>query len=358
MHLGAEVRAGMSVSVWVGRTRHLLSLAFLLSSGLAAAQVATPAPETAIEPATAKDVRGWLVRIQEAPSRSNFQGTFVVTAGGAVSSARISHFQVGGSQYERIESLDGQARQVFRHDQLITTLWPQSRVALIEERDKPSSFPALLQGGDDRIVEYYDVRLHGVDRVAGLEAHVLSLTPRDIYRFGYKLWADKESGLLLRADVIGERRELLESTAFSDVTIGVRARPELITKAMKKLDGYRVATPVLTPAQLDREGWVQRRPVPGFRMISCIKRPLNPAGDADARAASTQVLQTTYSDGLTHVSVFIEPYAPQRHARPLTTSIGATHTMMRREGDWWITVVGDVPVATLRSFAQAFDRLR
>jgi sigma-E factor negative regulatory protein RseB len=29
---------------------------------------------------------------------------------------------------------------------------------------------------------------------------------------------------------------------------------------------------------------------------------------------------------------------------------------MRRQGDWWVTVVGDVPTATLRHFANALER--
>jgi sigma-E factor negative regulatory protein RseB len=28
---------------------------------------------------------------------------------------------------------------------------------------------------------------------------------------------------------------------------------------------------------------------------------------------------------------------------------------MRRQGDWWVTVIGDVPAATLRQFANALE---
>jgi sigma-E factor negative regulatory protein RseB len=69
-----------------------------------------------------------------------------------------------------------------------------------------------------------------------------------------------------------------------------------------------------------------------------------------------QALQTIFSDGLTHVSVFIEPFRAERHARPIHTAIGATHTLMRRQGDWWITVMGDVPLSTLKKFAAALER--
>ena len=106
-------------------------------------------------------MRTWLLRIHEAASRHNFQGTFVVSGGGNVASARIAHFCDGPNQYERIESLDGRQRQVYRFNDVVHTLWPVSHVALIEQRGMLSSFPALLQAGDDGIAERYDVSAQG-----------------------------------------------------------------------------------------------------------------------------------------------------------------------------------------------------
>lgn len=307
-------------------------------------------------PAQAQEVRAWLLRIHEAASRHNFQGTFVVSGGGAVSSARIAHYCEGKNQFERSESLDGQARLVYRHNDVVHTVWPASRVVLVEQRTLLASFPALLQAGDDRIVDFYDVYPQGADRVAGLEANVLLVKPKDGYRYGYRLWADQASGLLLRADVLGERGEMLETSAFSDVAINVKAQPESVLQPMKKLEGYRVLRPALTPTRLEAEGWAVRQPAPGFRQVSCVKRPMEGTGVVDKDSAEHQVLQTIYSDGLTYVSVFIEPFNPQLHTRPMLASVGATQTLMQQQGDWWITVVGDVPPATLRTFAKGLER--
>jgi sigma-E factor negative regulatory protein RseB len=149
------------------------------------------------------------------PSRRNFQGTFVVSGGGGVANAKISHFHDGPNQYERIESLDGRQRKVYP---------PQRR--------RPHAL-AGEQGGDDRAARPAQLvpgaaaggRRHarrvvrdaarGLDRVADHEADVLAVKARDKYRYGYRLWADRASGLLLRADVIGERGEILETAAFS-----------------------------------------------------------------------------------------------------------------------------------------------
>ncbi len=336
--------------------RILSGVAVALAAGalIPALAAQPPAAGATDTPIAAREVRAWLMRIHDAASHRNFQGTFVVSAGGAVSSARIAHFCVGSNQFERIESLDGQPRHVFRHNDVVHTLWPKGRVALVEQRDLLATFPALLQAGDDHIVEFYDVRAQGTERMAGREADVLLLQPKDNRRYGYRLWADKDSGLLLRVEVLGERGEVLEASAFSDVTVGVKAQPESVLTPMKKLDGYRVLRPTLTPARLEAEGWTLRQGVPGFAQVNCVKRPL--AGIADGeRDAATEVLQSIYSDGLTYVSVFIERYDPARHQRGMHTSIGATQTLMRRQGDWWVTVVGDVPAATLRQFANGLE---
>ena len=302
------------------------------------------------------EVRAWLLRIHDAASRRNFQGTFVVSGGGSVASARISHFHEGPNQYERIESLDGRQRKVFRHNDVVHTLWPASHVAMIEQRGQLSSFPALLQAGDDGLAEWYEVQLEGIDRVAGHEANVLAVKPRDNHRYGYRLWADRASGLLLRADVIGERGEALETAAFSEVSIGVRAQPESVVQAMKKLDGYRIVRPVLTPTRLEAEGWSMRPATPGFRLVSCFRRQMEMPGEAVADADAAPVIQTIYSDGLTYVSVFIERFRPDRHTQPVFATFGATVTLGQRQGDWWVTVVGDTPPATLKTFAAALER--
>ena len=324
---------------------------------VAAAQAQDAGSDGAAEPR--EQVRAWLTRIHQAARERNFQGTFVVSGPAGVTSARIAHYAQGPNQFERIESLDGQARTVFRHNDVVHTVWPQERVVMVEQRNLPLSFPALLQAGDDdRIADFYEVRKLGAERIAGYEARVLLVRPRDAYRFGYRLWAEKNTGLLLRADVLGAQDEALETAAFSDVSIGVRPQPEVVLQGMRRIDGFRMLRPTLTSTTLDAEGWTLRPAAPGFRPLSCMRRPLDDYRASEASASDNMVLQTIFSDGLTHVSIFIEPFDPQRHLRPMLASVGATQTLMRRHADWWITVVGDVPSETLRSFVGALERKR
>jgi sigma-E factor negative regulatory protein RseB len=330
---------------------------WLLATALAAlAGSALPVDAQPGEPAqAAAGADGWLSRMRQAASTRNYQGTLVFNAAGVVSSSRVTHFCEGKQRVERVEVLDGESRQVYRHNDLTQTVWTRSRTAVIEQRESTAEFPSLPAGGA-RVLESYDLRVLGTGRVAGHDAQVLLLKPRDAHRFAQRLWAEQGTGLLLRADILGPAGEVLESAAFSDVAIGGRSNPGPVLAAMRNLDGYRVVRPTVAPTRLEAEGWGLARPVPGFQLVNCVKRVLSAAGEPDLDPGA-QVVQAVFSDGMTHVSVFIEPFDAQRH-KSMATSLGATHTLMSRSGPWWVTVMGDVPMSTVQNFLAVLERRR
>jgi sigma-E factor negative regulatory protein RseB len=297
--------------------------------------------------------RQWLQRMHEAATQRNYQGTLVVTADGAMSSSRLTHYCEGKQSLERVVMLDGAPQQVLRHNEHLLTLWPERKVARLEQRDAVQPFPALLSGSQEELFERYDLVDEGTGRVAGLDAAVFLLRPRDGARFAQRLWAERASGLLLRADVMAADGRVLETSAFSDVTIGNSSKPPTVQAALRKLEGWDVQRQVSQRTSLDAEGWQLKPPVAGFRQSNCIKRPLE-AGGSD-KPAAPEVLQATFTDGLTHVSIFIEPLRPDHH-RPGHAAAGATHTWMQAHGAHWVTVIGDVPPATLKQFAAALER--
>jgi sigma-E factor negative regulatory protein RseB len=80
--------------------------------------------------------------------------------------------------------------------------------------------------------------------------------------------------------------------------------------------------------------------------MSCYKRP------------AEGVMQWIFSDGLASLSLFVESYDPKRHTQEGVFASGATHTLLRRVQDWWLTAVGEVPPQTLKAFAQNLERRR
>ncbi|MET0382486.1 MAG: MucB/RseB C-terminal domain-containing protein, partial [Burkholderiaceae bacterium] len=293
-------------------------------------------------------------RIHDAAARSNYVGTLVNNAGGTVISSRVGHYWDGRNEFERVDALDGEARSMLRTGGEVRTLWPRHRIAVIEPVDPRASFPALVSGNEARIPEFYELQAQAGERVAGHDADRLLLKARDAHRFDHVIWADRATGLLLRVDVRADGRTL-ESSGFSDVQIGVRPDRAAIVAELHRTDGYHVVKPAMEPTKLDAEGWTMQPALmpAGFQPLGCVRRML-PMSGADAGQVS--VVQTIFSDGLTHVSLFIEPYQPQRHRGEGLTVIGATQTLTRRENDSWITAIGDVPSATLDEFVHALER--
>jgi sigma-E factor negative regulatory protein RseB len=169
---------------------------------------------------------------------------------------------------------------------------------------------------------------------------------------------------MLRADVLGEGGHPLESTAFSEIEIGVPPRPDKVLQTIRALDaqgaapkldgqdGWRVLRPPQRRTQLEAEGWTLRQGVPGFALAGCMVRAL------EASAGQASVLQAVFTDGLTHVSLFIEPFRAERHRQREPSQLGATGALSVRQGEFWITAVGDVPVATLKQFVDVLERKR
>jgi sigma-E factor negative regulatory protein RseB len=311
---------------------------------------------------TAIEAKAWLTRIHQAASQHSYRGAVVVSAGGLVHGMRVLHVCEGPHQLERMEPLEGQARHVLRDNKQQYTVWPQRRMALLEQRGAVTDFPALLQPQSAGFSDWYVVKLGHVERVAGFEAQVLQMQPRDALRFGYRLWSDRRTGLLLRAEVLSAAGEVLETTSFTELHLqatqgaAAKAAAREVRHAIRDLAAYRVVRPQVKPARLEDEGWGLRVDVPGFREVSCVKRVAEPASADEAAAGQGPLLQSVWSDGLTTVSVFLEPYEAKRHPRELQAAMGATHTLMRRHGDWWLTLMGDVPAPTLKQFAAGLTR--
>ena len=327
----------------------------------AAPQALAQAPAVPSVPSvpSVTEAREWLARIHDAARRGNYRGTMVLAAGGSMSSSRVWHYCVGESTYERMEALDGRQQRIYRVNDEVQTLWPQERRAIVERRDMLAPVPTTPQAVDPQALEHYELRREGVARVAGRDAQVFTLEPRDDLRYAQRLWADRASGLMLRADVLGPgkgaSRPLLESAAFSEIEISPKPPADAQAQAVPRLDGYRVQRPQAQRTQLEAEGWSLVRPPAGFRLTGCVKRTLEMPADG---AVGEPVLQATFTDGLAQVSLFIEPNSPSRPRSEMQAHQGATTTVVMRRQDHWITVVGDAPATTLKQLAGALERRR
>jgi len=308
----------------------------------------------------AMSVADWLQRMHTGARQRNYVGTFVVSApGGDLSSARIWHVRDGDHQIERIEALSGPQRSTFRRNRNVMTFLPEAKVVKVEKRENLDLFPNLPDKTDSSIGDFYDVRAIGKDRVAGFDADVVQLVPHDGLRFGYRIWSERRSGLVVKLQTLDSESRVVEQSAFSELQLDAPVKAQALAQMMTNTAGYRVEKLELERTTAQDEGWTLSAPVAGFKPRSFFRRPAT-GGDKSKQDAAT--VQWTFSDGLASVSLFIERYDAARAPRDGVLTIGATNAIRRRlpepASDWWLTAVGEVPQQTLNAFAQSLARTR
>jgi len=349
----------------------------------------------------AYSVNQWLARLRQAGRTHAYTGTYAVwSAPGLLASSRIWHVNQGDLQIERVDALSGAPRSTYRAidrngGEQVKTFWNKQHVARIERDDTFDGvgFPNLLKAGQGAsLADYYEVRPMGQERVAGFMTDVVQLVPRDNLRYSYRVWSERNSGVVVRLQTLDEHGRVLEQAAFFDLAFDAPLNAAALLHEMHQRRGWRIERVTHVPTTARAEGWqigdASGQPVPGFALQNCYRQS-QPGPDAQAQsqaqkgkvapdaaasassgavaaqnkaatAATASSIQCVFSDGLAAVSVFIEPYDPAQHAGRTDEqdwAQGATHLLARRvDGTSWVAAVGEVPPQTLKRFIASVSR--
>ena len=320
----------------------LIAINSIANDDLNAAKKSTANVAKPAQTAGYKSVNEWLVRIHDASRRRAYTGTFVVSVGADMASARIWHVCDGEQQMERVESLTGAPRSTFRLNNHVVTFFPDTKVARSEEREALGIFPNFLKSNDSAIAEFYNLKVLDSERVAGIDAEVVQLIAKDALRYSYRIWTERKSGLVVKLQTLDATGRVIEQAAFSELNLDAPVKMEKLVAMMNNPAGHKLEQVEMSKTTAGAQGWAMSRGVPGFASISCFKRP--------------DTVQWIFSDGLATVSLFIEPFDRKRHSQEGVWAMGATQTLAKRMDDWWLTAVGEVPAPTLKVFAQQLER--
>ncbi len=290
-----------------------------------------------------------LQKVATAAQKLTYTGVFVYQNGIRSETSRITHLIENGNEFERLEVLDGSPREVVRRNDEVRCFLPESKLLIVERRNARQFFPTLVPGNLAGLTEYYDIREGSNGRVAGVNGRIVLIEPKDEFRFGHQFWIEPHSGLLLKANLIGDEGKVLETFAFTEIRIGGPVTQEMIQPQMEPdgNHGWQVQRVKSNEVRADDGQWLFRHPLPGFRRISGMKRHLRP--DAPE---STQVV---FSDGLAAISAFLEPMAGRDKEDPSTFSVGAINVYKRQVADHQVIVMGDVPMGALRYFGEGIE---
>jgi sigma-E factor negative regulatory protein RseB len=305
------------------------------------------APAQAVPPATA-EAMALLRKIYQATERLSYSGTFVYQQGERSETSRIDRVTGPGGDVERLEVLDGMPREIVRTRDTVRCYLPESHIVKVERRIDQRAFPGMLPEQISDLARNYEITRGERVRIAGYDCEAVVLTPKDELRYGYKLWADANTGMLLKARTFNRKGEVVEQFTFAQLSIGNVPRERVRTRSAAQ--NWRVEDAAIAPADLRRAGWTVGAELPGFRKVTEVTRKLG-----DAR----QVAQMVYSDGMVAVSVFIEPLAGRAEAmRPGLSSLGAFHIYTRELANHVVTVVGEAPGASVQRMANLVEYRR
>lgn len=290
-----------------------------------------------------EDPRAWLERMSTTMSQMSYQGTFVFVQGDHVETMRVTHIAGEEGVKERLVALSGPPREVIRDASGVRWALGDDLSVLEDNSFNRSFFPQLPLDREGQAEQSYSFRFGKDARIAGQASRNVKVLPRDNYRYGYSMWLEKHSGMLLKWELTGSDRKPLARLMFTDVRIGSEVDPgELKPSAhLKKFKTVASDLPAGKSGSLHQPHWQPSRLPPGFQLTA--HRYL---GKEDSEKGLYEHL--VYSDGLAAVSVYIESVSGENTAVETTGRHGTMHAYSRTENNVMVTVIGDVPAVTVQ----------
>ena len=268
----------------------------------------------------------WLDRAANAAKQQNYSGVYVYHHGEHVEVLRVLHRTDANGEQAKIEVMDGTSRQFLRINNDVYCQLPDGKHVQLERNALRRFFPDLLPAQPASLLDFYEAKLGGVERVAGRSCQVVTLAPRDGYRYAYNLWLDKRTGLPLKARVVNDNGSVVSMFVFSEIQIGKAPdiRNDMAGKIIQKTHSDK---PVVSAWSVT--------PPPGYEQVQDAVRSL-----PGKRAPVTHLV---FSDGLSVLSMFVEPADPQVQSLHGLSAEGAIGIYAREVDGYIVTTLGEVP---------------
>lgn len=305
--------------------------------------------QSALAEARQDDPLKILARISGAPATTSFSGVFVYQSGSFSETSRISHLVTSGLVQERLEVLDGSPREVVRQNDLVTCYMPEEKLVISDHKPHRKPFQALMPERLHDLAERYRLIQGGHVRVAGVETDFVTLEPRDNFRYGRQLWAERNSGLLVRARTLNEQGKIIEQFTFSQIVLGSDIDPAALrSKYAANASEWKHRGASAPESRSEPFKWHFANTVAGFQQTAEMRRHFR----VSDKHASWQVV---FSDGLAAVSIFIEAVDEQQRPEVGAFQHGAISIYKRQVPGYLITALGEVPQVTVQRFADGLE---
>ena len=299
-----------------------------------------------------EDVEKWLAKMHNAAHMINYEGTFVYGQNNEMTSMQIIHSVDKKGEFERLISLDGSGREVIRSGDTVTCILPDKKSVVVDKSRPDTEFPPKFPLKIKELSKFYSFHFGKNGRVAGRAAIKLMIKPKDNYRYAHTLWIDTESGLLLKDHLIGDNGKIVEQFMFTQINY-----PDVIKKTRlvssiksKKFTWYKAKDFKSKNETRKSMSWKVLKVPPGF--VPGVKR------HHKMTMSEMPVEHFMYSDGLSSVSIFVEKQ--MKHSKNLIggSTMGAVNAYGRAVGKYHVTVVGEVPHATVKMIGDSVEHIK
>ena len=281
----------------------------------------------------------WVQKMLSAARQTSYQGHSVMLSGGQITSLAIYHAPFENEVWERVVHLSGEPAEILRKGSTITCLHPDSS-SRIDLQSTPLGKLSALEESAQSISRFYRFDRAANDRVAGRSSVRINVEPLDAHRYGYSLWLDEDTGVLLKSQTNPDSGDPLEVFEFVSLEIGI---PLLRTAFLPAADLQAVAAvPAGSPESSAVDGTWEAEWLPeGFRSV----------GPAAPRPGKPGVSSRVFTDGLAAFTVFFEPQAgatvEANRARGATVAVNR----VLPDSSALVTVVGEIPLTTASKVA-------
>jgi sigma-E factor negative regulatory protein RseB len=302
--------------------------------------------------ADTEQARLLLERLSQSLRQVNFNTSFVVVKNNQAEPYHWLHGIVEnhaeGSEAvnERIELeilalLNGPRRDILRINNTVSYIEPEFAPYSIESEYISGPIPTVF-GQDISILEKnYHLVSVGKNRVLGRAAQLIRIVPKDTHRFGYWLWLDQDSGLLLKLAVITRKGNLLEQIQFTHLEI-----TDTISDNLSQLKTTELPSVVDITAQQKESNlaWQVNWLPDGFAPIKADRHRIN---------ISKQTVEfMLFNDGLVDISVYVSPSKEKNRALEFAND-GATLVLSQVTNNIEVSVVGKIPLETAKEIADS-----
>jgi sigma-E factor negative regulatory protein RseB len=297
-------------------------------------------------PVIADPAMDWVQKMSVAMRNLDYRGDFVYLHENQLESMRISHYKDENGEKERLISLNGEAREVIRDNQNLTCIWPSSRKVVVDFSRKNTFSPIFIPEDITRLEKFYEMKLLGKDRVAGMSTVVVHINPKDNYRYGIKFWISDENGLMLKSNLINEDGKVVEEVMFTSLKL-FDGDEKLVIDTMPKIDEsftlVRYHSGDSSKSFAGDNSWQLSEAPGGFWRESVLKRQIP--------GSNLFVHQMVYTDGLSSLSIFIEKQTSDTSSG--MSSMGAVNAYIRIVNNHSVTAIGEVPAITVKQLAES-----